>query len=192
VAWPDPETLTHFWPVAIILAIAAVGSAIGKILGWFKRPLQWFRSRAKGKVEQKHISLSFVPNDLHCRWSEGKLNEQSTTTVHGRWHVTNTSNSYVTLLKVRLAKHTAQLSQVSTHHYLGNGREDFGTYPIRSHQMTEVMAVLEFFPAIHHAREPIIIDAIFTDNFANEHRVPTQFFNIQRGPSPQLLGRLDR
>ena len=192
VDWFDLNTLAYLGK--ILAAIVAIGTPLGIIFGWFKPLLRWFGSLFKRKAQPKSAPISFVPNDLHCHWSEGRLNNEPTTTVHGRWHVTNASESDVMILKARLGKHTAQLSQVTTAHHRGDKRDVFGNYPVRSHQMTEVMAVLEFFPAIHRAQEPIIIDVIFTDNFTNEHRVRTEFYYLGLKPSfvssPQLSGRV--
>jgi hypothetical protein len=66
--WIDPNT----WKLpaeligyaqAIIVGIVAIVGAIATIL---LKPLRWFRSRNKNRVEQKGISISFVPNDQRC------------------------------------------------------------------------------------------------------------------------------
>ena len=73
--------------VTILLTIAAVGGAIATIIGWFRAPIRWWRSRKKK-------ALSFARNDVFCFWSVGKLSDQSepVTLVSGRWRVTNSSD----------------------------------------------------------------------------------------------------
>ena len=192
----DLNTLTHWG--AILTAIVAIGTPIVAILGWFKPLVRWLRTlKAQPKpVPISSVPISFVPDDLHCHWAKGRLNDQPTTTVRGRWYVTNTSDSDVMILKARLGKHTARVPDVMTAHQLDDEGQIFGKYPVRSNQMTQIMAVLEFSPAIHRERKPIIADVIFTDNFANEHRVRTKFVYLG-GPqpstivsSPQLKGRV--
>ena len=160
--------------VTILLTIAAVGGAIGQILGWFKPLVRWFQSRRKSKVRQKGISLSFVSKDPHCRWSAVQGNNQSGTFVSGVWNVTNRSEWDVTILKARLSKY----STLYVHLFKGFGAE----YPIYPRQMSEVSADFTFFPPIGRAPKPIISDVIFTDNYGNEHRVTAQFSYI--GPKP--------
>lgn len=152
--------------------ISAIGGTIASI---FLKPLVWLRSRTRGKVPQKGISLSFVQNDLYCHWCRGgRLNDQSGTTLLGRWHVTNDSEHNVSILKVRLGYHATRFVQVLTRHPKAQ-REIFGKYLIPSHQKSEVLVVFSCFPPIGNAPRPIISDVIFTDNFGNDHRVSSQF-----------------
>jgi hypothetical protein len=99
--------------------------------------------------------------------------------VNGHWHVTNSSNSDVMILKARLGKYATRFARVGTHHP-EDERPIFGDYPIQSHRMSEVSADFTFFPPIGRAPKPIISDVIFTDNFGNEYRVHTQFSYIGR------------
>jgi len=140
--------------------IVAIGTPIGAMLGWSKPLLRWFQSLTKTKVEQKGISLNFVPNDLRCRWSKGRFNNEPTTTVHGRWHVTNSSKGNVVILKARLDKHASRFAQLSTRH---PDKKDYfsSDYPILSHRMSEVWVNLEFYPPIGQGHEPIVSDVIF-------------------------------
>lgn len=128
------------------------------------------------KAKQKGL-LSFVSNDRYCHWSGAKLNDQSGTFVNGRWHVTNSSESDVMILKARLGKYETRFSQVRTRHP-EDERYIFGDYPIQSHRMSEVSADFTFFPPIGRVPKRIISDVIFTDNFGNEHRVRTRFSYI--------------
>lgn len=170
--------------VTILLTIAAVGGAIGQILGWFKPLVRWFQSRRKSKVRQKGISLSFVSKDPHCRWSVVQGNNQSGTFVSGVWNVTNRSEWDVTILKARLSKYPT----LYVHLFKGFGAE----YPIHPRQMSEVSADFTFFPPIGRAPKPIISDVIFTDNYGNEYRVRTQFPYVGPVHEPSLWSRLMR
>jgi hypothetical protein len=150
----------------------------------FLKPIRWLRSRTKSKAPQKGILLSFVQNDLYCHWGRGgRLNDQSGTTVHGRWHVTNNSEGNVIILKARLGYHATRFVQVLTHHPKGE-REIFGKYPIPSHQTSEVLVVFSCFPPIGNAPKPIVSDVNFTDNFGNEHRVRSQVFSYVGSDKP--------
>jgi hypothetical protein len=161
------ELMTHkpsIWGISIDLKELA------------RRSTNLWRRRAK----QKGSSLSFVSNDRHCHWSGAKLNDQSGTFVNGRWHVTNSSESDVMILKARLGEYETRFAQVSTRHP-DDERPIFGNYPIQSHRMSEVSADFTFFPPIGRAPKRIISDVIFTDNFGNEHRVRTRFSYIGPG-----------
>jgi hypothetical protein len=133
-----------------------------------RRSTKWWRRKAKQK------GISFVSNDRYCHWSEAKLNDQSGTFVNGRWHVTNSSESDVMILKARLGEYETRFARVETRHP-EDERPIFGDYPIQSHQMSEVSVDLTFFPPIGRAPKPIISDLIFTDNFGKEHRVRARF-----------------
>jgi hypothetical protein len=175
VDWFDLDTLTHWG--AILAAMVAIGTPIGAILWWSKSLLRWLRTDTKSKVEQKGISLSFVQNDLHCRWQVARLNDEPGTLVHGRWHVTNSSEGNVMILKARLGKRVPRFAQVLTCH--PDRRDHFRSdYPILSRRMSEVSVDLQFYPPIGRGHEPIISEVIFTDNYENEHRVRAQFSYI--------------
>jgi hypothetical protein len=178
VDWIDLNILTHWG--AVLAAIVAIGTPIGAILGWFKPLLRWLRSRKKNDARPKGISLIFVPNDQRCRWGGAKHNDQSGTFVSGHWHVTNSSESDVMILKARFGKYATRFVNVRTRHP-EDERLIVGDYPIQSHRMSEVSADFTFFPPIARAPKPIISDVIFTDNFGNEHRVRTRFSYIGAG-----------
>ena len=165
--------LTH-WQ-AILAVIVAIGTPIVAILWWSKPLLRWLQSRTKSKAQQKDGSLTFVSKDLQCQWSAAIRNKQSGTFVSGYWNVTNSSERDVVILKARLSKYPSQLAQVLTRHP-DDERKAFGSnYPIYSGKMSEVSADFTFFPPIGRAPKPITSDVIFTDNFGNKYRVPTQF-----------------
>ena len=157
--------------VTILLTIAAVGGAIATIIGWFRAPMRWWRSRKKK-------ALSFARNDVFCFWSVGKLSDQSepVTLVSGRWRVTNSSDLDVKITNVRLSKYVHQSFRLA----MRNAEDErnifvYGNFPIATHQTLEVEVVLTYFPSIGRAPEPIISDVIFTDNFENQHSVRSKF-----------------
>ena len=177
--------MIHHW-VTILLAIAAVGGAIGTIFGWFRAPIRWWRSRKK-KV------LRFAQNDVFCFWTVGKLNEQSepVTLVSSRWRVTNNSNRDVRITNVRLSKYAHQSARLG----MRNPEDErnvlvYGNFPIAPHQTLEVEVILTFFPPIGRAPEPIISDVIFSDNFENQHSVPSKFtYGSKPVQEPSLWSR---
>jgi hypothetical protein len=66
--------------------------------------------------------------------------------------------------------------------------------PLQAHQMSTVMIELTFMPAIHRTGEELIADVIFTDNYGDEHRVPSVRFprgGLLTGGSP-LTAQLAR
>ena len=148
--------------------------------------LHWFQSRTKSKAQQKDGSLIFVSKDLQCQWSEAISNKQSGTFISGYWNVTNSSERDVVILKARLSKYPSQLVQVLTRHPSDERNNFESKYPIYSDQMSEVSADFTFFPAIGRAPKPITSDVIFTDNFGNKYRVPTQFSFIGALRKPEL------
>jgi hypothetical protein len=175
--WKLPAELIGDWKT-IVGGLVVIGGFIVSIIKWGLKPLRWLWSRfTVSKVEQKGTLLSFVPNDQRCLWSVARANDQPGTHVQGRWHVTNSSERNVMILKARLGKYATRFARVSTHHP-EDEREFFGEYPVLSHRMSEVSVDFTFFPPIGRAPEPIISDVIFTDNFGNEHRVRSQFSYI--------------
>jgi hypothetical protein len=145
------------------------------------KPLSRLASRFKGKAQQK--SIYFVSNDRLCNWGEARLKDQPATYINGHWDVTNSTDRDVTILKARLAEYATPFAQLTRRSIPPN------------HQPLEFSADFTFFPPIGRAPEPIVADVIFTDNFANKHRVRTTFTYIGRAPAdlvsrPQLLGRL--
>jgi len=48
--------------------------------------------------------------------------------------------------------------------------------PIVANRMSEITADFSFFPGIGFDRDPLITDVIFTDNYAEEHRVQSVRF----------------
>jgi hypothetical protein len=152
-------------------------------MGWLGlTPFRWLASKIRSKeaaVPQPpaEAPLYFSTDDQASAWSPAKKDESSGTHVAGHWHVTNVSNRDFVLLKVRLEGHEATHS-----HVLTKGPEEAGTAtydsrnPCAARYMSRVMANFMFFPEICKGREPLVADVIFTDNYGDEHRVPSVRF----------------
>jgi hypothetical protein len=167
--WKVPAELIGYWK-----SIFSDGS-------YLLKPLHRLRSHFEGKAQQR--SVTFVPNDRLCNWSEAKLKDHPATHINGHWDVTNSTDHDVTIPKARLAEYATPFAQLTRRSIPPN------------HQPLDFSADFTFFPPIGRAPEPITADVIFTDNFANEHRVRTTFIYIGPQPAdlisrPQLLGRL--
>jgi hypothetical protein len=94
--------------------------------------------------------------------------------LHGKWHVTNISNHNFMILKARIQGYEPEFSHVWTR---APDRNVFGLRdPILAKRLSEVSADFAFFPSIGTARDPIIADVIFADNYGDDHRVPSVRF----------------
>jgi hypothetical protein len=154
-----------------------------KFMDWLGlTPFRWLASKIRSNeaaVPQPlaEAPLYFSTDDQASAWSPAKKDESSGTQVVGHWHVTNVSNRDLVLRKVRLEGYEATHS-----HVLTKGPEEAGTAtyanrnPCAARYMSRVMANFWFFPEICNGREPLVADVIFTDNYGDEHRVPSVRF----------------
>jgi hypothetical protein len=118
--------------------------------------------------------LRFVQNEQQSFWAPCSRGQDPGTQVAGHWHVTNTTDRNIVLLRVRLDGHLSVFSNVLTE----GMREDrlySSTHPIPAHQMGRVSANCMFYPPIISGADPLIVDVIFTDNYENEHRTRSTF-----------------
>jgi hypothetical protein len=171
VNWTDPDT----WKLlATILGSAvAILAALGTLLRWGLKPFQWTWSKIARQVRPPNIRPRFVQNERRSFWGPAKSGDEPGTEVAGRWHVTNMSDRDVVLLRVRLDGYPSDLNHfVATE---GSGGLYSPMHSVPAHQMAKVAANLMFFPPITSGREMLVADVIFTDNFENEHRVPSRF-----------------
>jgi hypothetical protein len=170
--WKLPAQLVEQWQ-KIAAAVVVIGGAADSIAKWGLAPVRWVGSKLR-RSPPRELYLRFVPNDNLSRWSIATAGDRQGTHVHGRWDVTNTSDSNVIILKARLSGRGTPISQVYTQHPEQN---DFGSrYPIMAHTISEVTADFSFFPAICSGREPLVADVLFTDNYGEEHVVPSVRF----------------
>jgi hypothetical protein len=178
--WKTPATLVEYWKT-----IFGGGLAILAVLATIFRkalpPLRWVSSKLGGLRRQPRVALSFVQEDRMTTWSAARLNNQDGTHVRGVWHVTNTSERNVAVLKARIRKYQTPYAQVFTERADGN---TFGRNAIPAHRMTELVADFSFFPPIGRGREALVADVIFTDNYGDEHRVRANFLYI--GPDKPI------
>jgi hypothetical protein len=80
----------------------------------------------------------------------------------------------VVILKARLRNYPEEHMVVFTRDPRGNM---FGSKnPIRAHSISEVSADFTFFPAIWPEPKPFVADVIFTDNYGEEHVLPSVRF----------------
>lgn len=142
--WKAPAALIDYWKT-IVVGLVAIGGAVGGMLRWGFGPIRWVWSKIKGGPRRRPISLSFVQSDRECRWSVARRGEELGTHVHGHWHVTNSSEGNVVLLKARLGRYQTEFGFVLTRN---SERNVFGRNAILSHRMTEVVADFSFFPSI--------------------------------------------
>jgi TIR domain len=127
--------------------------------------------------------LRFVQNEQQSFWAPSKRGDEPGTQVAGHWHVTNTSDQDVVLLRVRLDGHTSAFGNIAT-----EGMTDglfSSTHPIPAHRMLRVAANLFYYPAIISGTEPLVVDAIFTDNYEQEHRKRSTFHFVARRLPPK-------
>jgi len=175
-AWKLPADLIDNWKT-IAGGVVAIGGAVGSLAKWGMTPLWWVWARVKRERVKPNRPLRFVYNELQSHWGPRRVGDKQGTSAFGRWHVTNMSDRDVVLLRARLASHQAKLTRIFT---LGPVEFDSMNL-IPAHEMTEVIVDFTFFPAIRDGREPLIADVVFTDNYEEEHRVPSVRFHYM-GP----------
>jgi hypothetical protein len=99
-------------------------------------------------------------------------NKEPGTQVAGHWHVTNTTDQNVVLLRARLDGYSC------TSHVHTSGFRDRVypvTTPVPAESMAQVTAQFMCFPPIITSNKPLVVNVIFTDNFEDEHRVRARF-----------------
>jgi len=184
--WIDPETwklpaaLVEYWKTVLVGAVAIVG-AVGTILRWGLKPIRWAWSKMVEKVRRRPAAesgsqttaetrpLRFVEEERRCFWTRAQKGTSEGTQVAGHWHVTNTTESNIVLLKARLDGHQADFTNVVTRDPKG---QVFGSrHPILARRMSEIAVSFMFFPPIIDGSAPLVADIVFTDNYENEHRV---------------------
>jgi hypothetical protein len=176
--WKVPATLIDNWRTILVGAVAIVG-AVGSVLQWGLKPVRWAWSKLPQRSPQPNINrpLRFVQDERQSFWGPARRGEEPGTQVAGHWHVTNTSDRNVVLLRVRLDGYQSDVSNVAT-----EGLRDrlySSTYSIPAHRMARVTANLMCYPPIATGQEPLVADVIFTDNFEDEHRVRSRFRSIR-------------
>src|ERR1700683_2852830 len=175
--WKLPAALIDYWKTILVGAIAIL-SALGSVLKWGLVPLR----RAWSKLPQRSHQpdrrpLRFVQDEQQSFWGPARNGQQDGTQVSGGWHVTNMSDRNVVLLRARLEGHDTIFGHVAT-----EGLRDrlyAQMTPIPAEHMGRVVANLMYFPPIISGNGPLVADVIFTDNYEDEHRVPSRFRYIR-------------
>ena len=182
VDWLSPDTwkstadLVTDWKALGTFALA-IGGALwrwgGKLWRWLIPKLQPMKSAAPVVAGTADRPLIFVVDDNRATHGPVGADEKTGTYVIGVWDVTNVSNSNFVLLKVRLGNHASRSSVV------GVQRSD-GAYQVKgalsARRIMTVKIEVAFTPAIHVPGKDLIEDVIFTDNYGDEHKLPSVRF----------------
>jgi hypothetical protein len=174
--WKTPAALIGSWQ-AILVGVIAIATALGSVIRWGMKPFGWAWTKIAWPP-QKPIAttsrpLRFVQTEQQSFWGPATRNRDPGTQVSGHWHVTNMSDLNVVLLRARLDGYEAQQSHVAAYGF--RDRVYSHLTPIPAGVMGQVTATFMFFPSIKTDNEPLIVDVIFTDNYEEEHRVPSRF-----------------
>jgi hypothetical protein len=175
--WKVPAALAEHWQ-KIAGAVVVIGGAVGTLAKWGLAPVRWTISKVRGASVtpiQRQGSLRFVLSDEASGWAPAGM--QQGTHVRSIWHVTNVSDRGVVLLKARLGDHQAHHSDVYVFGSGPPGPENL----IPAHALRETLVQISFLPEICSDRKPLVADVIFTDNYGDEHRIPSVRFPY-RGP----------
>ncbi len=181
--WKQPAALLEDWR-SILVGVIGIGAAVA---GAFRRSRQWVASLlSKTKARDSKSAaverpLRFVQVENQSFWGPMTRGREQGTQVAGHWHVTNTSEGPLLLLKARIDGHHAEHTVIVTEGASGGYSS---RTVIAGRSIRRVGVNLSFFPAIISGFEPLVADVIFTDNFEDEHRVRSVSFKpIHRRPS---------
>jgi hypothetical protein len=142
---------------------------------------RWLASKLRRAEPER--PLRFVIDDDQTFHTPVGSDERTGTHVVGVWDVTNVSNSDFVLLKVRLGDYTSRSARVGVENDRDPAYQERG--PLKARRMSKVGIELTFTPAIHRAGTALIANVIFTDNYGDEHRVPSvRFRRMETGPDP--------
>jgi hypothetical protein len=188
--WKRIAAVASSWHAILTSIVFGVG-LVGAAIKWGPRWARWVASKfwsAKNSPAESpppaersspaESPLRFVIDEQRSFWGPVKSGDLPGTQVFGNWHVTNVSDRDIVLLNVRLENYGAKHLRVSTKEAdpeAGTATFD-SRNPCRAGRMSEVITDLIFFPEICHGSKPLIADVIFTDNYAEEHRVSSVRF----------------
>jgi hypothetical protein len=173
--WKGPAELLGDWKTiagASAALIASLGSLTSKGRALAKR--SWSAIRP----ESHRADLRFVYGDRAAFWGVAQIGGEQATQLIATFHVTNVSDTDVTLIKFRFRGLTTE------HHQLIAGAGTVEPMPrnlLPSGYMSEVdiHCIARSCPC--KGRQPFTADLIFTDNFGEEHKVKKVSFEY-RGP----------
>jgi hypothetical protein len=182
-SWKLPATLIDDWKTITVGGVAIVG-AIGTALKYGSKPIRWALSKVsqpKGAGVNALLGggrpLRFVQNEQQSFWGPAGSPIKPATQIAGHWHVTNTTDLTVVLLRAHLDGHDHQAQMIATSGF--RDRVYARLTPIPAESMAQVTVNFMCSPPIISGTEPLIVDVIFTDNYEREHRVPSRFRYIR-------------
>jgi hypothetical protein len=167
----DPNALKEpaEWAGYIQAIVAAAVVVFGAIASATKRGREWAArmwKRLAGKPRTAKADLRFVTSDRETCWSRGTLGADEIAIFNGVWHVTNVSESPVSVLKFRVQ------GLVTENHLLvvdpALGRRP--GYVVAPGKISQVGMQCMLRKAMK-GKQPVVADVIFTDNFGDEHKV---------------------
>jgi len=180
--WFDPDTwksiaaIADYWKT-IAGAAVVIGGALVAALKLGSRPISWTLSKIKGgRKPALERPLRFVLDEPESFWSSTERQvgpnrrtaiTQKSTLVHGRWYATNASDRELVIIKARVRDQVVVLRK---------------PVEIPAHRMTNVTVEFTFFPAICKPDRVLIVDAVFSDNYGDDHRVQSVRFPYRRPP----------
>jgi hypothetical protein len=181
VDWLDPDTwklpasLIDYWKTILGGAVVIIG-ALASFVRWGLKPVGWARSKVAARTTitppTADRRLRFVQNERDSFWGPCGRGDEPGTQVAGRWHVTNTSDQNIFLLRARLDGHARPADLVVVE---GPGGMHSSRNPVPAQRMVGMSAHFMLFPPIISGTEPLVADVIFTDNLEQEHRVRAVF-----------------
>ena len=182
--WKLPATPIDYWKTMLVGGLMIIGGLATIFRQTVLKPFRWARLWSITR-RARHRALRFVQNEKMSAWGPDKQGDELATKVFGCWHVTNTSDRDIVVLRARLEGFQAD-------HFVTTQGSD-GTYssmlPVPAGQMAKVWVnamftpPITFSPPITPHKEALGVDVIFTDNFGNEYRVPSRFAPMAGPPS---------
>jgi hypothetical protein len=172
--WKAPAALIEHWQQIAGGSVVILGAG-GTLLKWGFRPFRWAWSKIPSRKSQLvtvERPLRFVQNEHQSFWGPAGSAARPGTQVAGRWHVTNTSDRNVVLLRVRLDGYSCE---GHVHTFGFRDRAYSSITPIPAESMALMTVNFMCYPPIISGIGPLVVELIFTDNYEHEHRVPSRF-----------------
>jgi hypothetical protein len=136
--WRTPAALLEDWRSILVGAVAIagiVGGAFRRSRRWIVNLASKIRSTAKAGAERP---LRFVQNEQQSFWGPAMNGQEPGTQIAGHWHVTNTSDRNVVILRARLDGYPCKHSHVATSGF--RDRVYAAITPVPAESMAQVTA----------------------------------------------------
>lgn len=132
-------------------------------------------SDTKQPAEQLSIDLRFVPIPGQCFWHVGKRGDAPYMQIETRWHVTNVSGVPVRLLLARLDRPQLADPQAFGLVIIAPSQTEMHSSQNSIPPGETWHASVGYYtgPPTQLATEPLSVDLVVIDQFANEHRLPS-------------------